>query len=300
MNGRSNWFTIVALVITSSCLGQTTERLNNGLEFKLPAGWQIKAGPDGALIMPPDIVWAGQDDPAEMYIVAILAGVKDVTDPQLTALLQTKFFANSRLQSGGPPRSFTAGNGKGIVYDFNAMENGVPLRVQLYVAGLPGGGVATLIAGGKKGLIEKREATLTGIAATLTSRSGTTFRPAGNGPLAREWDTRFRGKKLVQLRGYNSGGGAGGYNGRKTLILAADGTYSYQSSMAIAVYTDGNSGTSTSRQSHSGNWRVYEQGGRVLLELRSTAGDVTASNLAYEGGKTFLDGERWFVVGINE
>lgn len=299
MNGLSICLTAFALAGATCSWGQTPQRLSSGLEFKLPVGWQMTAGPDGAVIMPPDAVWAAPNDPSEIYIVAVLAGVKDVTDPGLAALVQRKYFANNRIQEAGRPRPFAAVTGGGLIHDFDAVENGMPIRIRLYVAGLPGGGVAALIAVGHRGLVENREAVLAAVAATLTNRAPA-LRPDENGPVAREWDGRFRGKKLVQLRGYNSGGGAGGYNGRKTLVLGADGTYSYQSAMAISVYTAGSSGTSTSRDNHSGRWRIYEQADRVLLETRNSNGDVIVRVLSYEGGKTFLDGERWFVVGINE
>ena len=101
------------------------------------------------------------------------------------------------------------------------------------------------------------------------------------------------------MSSYNGGSG-GGSNSRRTLALAADGTFSYQSSSSVSIYVDGANGSSSGQKSDSGQWRLYEDAGRVILETKSLKGEVSTGVLSMDGTKTLLNNVRWFVVGMNE
>jgi hypothetical protein len=66
------------------------------------------------------------------------------------------------------------------------------------------------------------------------------------------------------------------------------------------VYVPGASGSSASRDAQEGRWRVVDRNGQAMLELLPNSGNGELIRLGREGTKTFLNGTRWFVVGINE
>src|SRR5262249_23610171 len=155
-------------------------------------------------------------------------------DPQLVAMLRGKFFpAEAQVRSVGTPQAFQTANGTGYLHRLDAVSQGIGLRVQIYVAGLPGGGVAGVLAIGRPALVAHREAIIATVAASLSRHAASApvnatalnapvnaapVKPveaaaAGtNGPLSAQWDKRLRGRKLYQFSSYSSGYGSGGYN----------------------------------------------------------------------------------------
>ena len=107
-------------------------------------------------------------------------------------------------------------------------------------------------------------------------------------------------KKLVYMSSYNSGYGSGGFSSEKKLYLAADGSYAFRSASSVSVYVPGATAGSAGQNGQQGRWRVVEQNGQALLELNASNGAKELIRLSADGSKTFLNGNRWFVVGINE
>ena len=61
------------------------------------------------------------------------------------------------------------------------------------------------------------------------------------------------------------------------------------------MYVSGASGGAVSQNGAQGRWRIYEQGGRALLELAPSGGTVETIVLTANGSKTLLNGNRWLV-----
>ena len=291
--------TIAALVLAIA-LGSLirAEKLANGLEFHPPAGWTVSASKDAAMLAPPDLVKEpGGKDPSELYLVALLPGVKDLQDPQLASILKGQYFpAEAQVRSAGAPQPFQAAGGQGYLHRYDAVSQGVPLRVQIYVVGLPGGGAAATLAIGRPALVARREALLAGVAASLSREAAAApAAPAPNGTQSAQWDRRLRGKKLYQFSSYSSTYGSGGRNSQKTLLLDTNGTYEFRRSGSVSVNAGGASGSSASQTGDQGRWRIYEQGGKVLLELVSPKSGTETIVLTTDGTKTLLNGQRWLV-----
>jgi len=269
------------------------ERLASGLEFHTPEGWTVKSNDNAAVLLPPDMATEpGGKDPSELYIVAALPGAKSVQDPQVADILRGRFFPpEAQVRSVGQPEAFRTATGTGYVHRLDATSQGVALRVNIYAVGLPGGGVAGVLAIGRPALIARREAVVAAVAASVSVRPTA----AASGPLAVQWEQRLRGKKLYQFSSYSSSYGSGGYNNQKTLYLAPNGTYSFHRSGSTSIYVSGATGTSASESGIEGRWRVYEQSGKAMLELVPSSGTREQIALSSESGKTFLNGQRWLV-----
>ena len=168
--------TTIALAFAIALTGHPIHaaKLANGLEFRTPNGWTVKANDQAALLLPPDMAMeSGGKDPSELYIVALLPGVKDLQDPQMVATLKGQYFpAEAQVRAVGAPQSFGAGNGTGALYRFDGVSQGVALRIQMYVVGLPGGGVAALVALARPALLARREAAITPVAASFSRQAG--------------------------------------------------------------------------------------------------------------------------------
>lgn len=296
--------TTTALACAVALMGGAlhAEQLANGLAFSPPAGWAVKTNAQAALLLPPDMMMEpGGKDPSELYLVTLLPGVKDLQDPQLLTALQGPYFpAEPQVRAAGAPQPFRAGSGTGVLYCFDSVSQVVELRIQTYVVGLPGGGVAALVALARPVLLARREATLATVAASLSRQAGAAA-PADqnaavqNGPLTAPWEQRLRGKKLYQFSGYSSSYGTGGVNSQKTLVLGTNGTYVFHRAGSVSVTVAGASGGSASQSADQGRWRIYAQGGQVLLELVSANGTTENIALTVDGSKTLLNGRRWLV-----
>jgi hypothetical protein len=284
------------------------EKLANGLEFRAPEGWSVKSNNEAAVLLPPDMAKeAGSNDPSELYIVAMLPGVKNLQDPQLASILKGQFFpAEAQLRPIGDPQTFRAASGAGYLHRYDAVSQGVALRIQIYVVGLNGGGAAATVAIGRPALVARRETLLATVAATLTREvAAGVSAPAAAPPAAApnipttpqagQWDRRLRGKKLYQFSSYSSSPGSGGMSNQKTLLLAADGTYQFRRAGSVAIYVDGANGSSASQGADQGRWRIYEQAGKITLELVSAKSGTENIVLTSDGTKTLLNGQRWLV-----
>ena len=272
------------------------ERLANGLEFRKPDGWSVKVNPQAAVLLPPDLVMeTGGQDPSELYLIAMLPGIKDLQDPQLASILRGQYFpAEAQVRSAGAPQPFRSAMGTGYLHRLDAVSQGVALHIHIYVAGMPGGGVAGVMAIGRPAVLARREAVIAAVAASLSSPPVAAPVPAG-GSLAASWEHRLSGRKLYQFSAYSSSYGSGGSNSQKTLLLRANGTYEFHRSASVSVYVPGASGGSASQSGDQGQWRIAERGGKAVLELISSKGTTETITLTLDGGKTLLNGQRWLV-----
>jgi hypothetical protein len=68
----------------------------------------------------------------------------------------------------------------------------------------------------------------------------------------------------------------------------------------VSIYVPGATGSSAGQHADEGRWRIVEERGQPVLELISGKGDSERIVLSANGTQTFLNGRRWYVVGINE
>jgi hypothetical protein len=136
----------------------------------------VKAnGPSAALLPPDPVNELGSTDPSEIYLLGMNENVRNVRrDPQaVTAAMKQYFPAEARLQPAAAPQPFHAVGGNGYLYRFDALSQGIPVRLHLYVVELQSGGTAGLVAVARPALMERREPALAAIAATLSHSPAT-------------------------------------------------------------------------------------------------------------------------------
>lgn len=288
---------------TPSSPGETSSpgrpyRHTTGLSFMVPAGWDTKDGPEGAILLPPGVTFNPGGAMDELYVAGSQVG--SATDPKIAEEMQTKLgaqgaqFRQSVIQLGGRPAVLYAAR-------MRDPKTGRPLAIQLYL--VQDGDRANLAIGvGAAEGVERNDAGLRQVAATLRFQApaapvATAATPAAGGPLsdgsaaANQWVQRFRGMKLRQIS-------TGQYDASsKTWILNADGSFSYAGDYSGAVYAPGGGSASVgNRSGGQGRWRVMGN----TLELRFASGESRTYNLSSDGTKTFMNGVRTYVTGINE
>ena len=116
----------------------------------------------------------------------------------------------------------------------------------------------------------------------------------------REWDQFLRGKKLTYLHSYSSNTpGGGGFSNQVEYYLCQDGRFHYRSSNSLsggsfAAFPEGGSASSG-----QGRWEIISEGAAIGIEFTWNDGSATASRLEFADGKTYLNGERYFVTDDN-
>ena len=292
----------VTLISATGLSAQNVQQLSSGMTFRTPAGWRVNLTQEGAALIPPN-----HSPQNEVYAVGPLTGVSDLNDPQLSAFLSGRFADGMSAKPVGQPMSFQGEGGPGQIHAYDFVKDGTRGRIMFFFVGLRGGGVGSLVAVATPELLSLRQSAIAEVASSLAqsaapkpSASARTNSGQGGTPLARQWTQHLSDKKLVQFSSYNSGYGSGGYSSEKKLYLASDGSYAFRSSSSVSVYVPGASGSSAGRNGQDGRWRVVDQGGQPLLELIAKDGTTELIRLSMDGTKTFLNGNRWFVVGINE
>jgi hypothetical protein len=117
--------------------------------------------------------------------------------------------------------------------------------------------------------------------------------------LVQQWLKHLGGKKVSFLESYSSGA-SGGYSIRRDYYLCSDGRFVFRESNSAAIYVPGASASSGGLSSGEGRWRVLAQGEQAVLELTWSDGRVAQRLLEYDGSRTFIDGERWYVTEEND
>ncbi len=114
-------------------------------------------------------------------------------------------------------------------------------------------------------------------------------------PAAREWLQVLRGRKLVSMSGYDSGGGSGGFNSRTEVTLYANGIFEYYSASSVSMYVEGMSGGSSSEDSEQGTWRIVSSGRSVMLEFTTNTARYQ-DEISRSGNEIYLGGTRVFLT----
>jgi hypothetical protein len=292
----------LTVCLTGLAFAGPASKLPSGLEFQPNEGWQVKVTEQGgAMLQAP-----GQDANNEAYIAGIFTEFHSLEDSgRIPEYIEKYFPALAQVRIAAPPTPFTAtGGGRGMMHAYEARNGFIPVRIHVYMVDTHGRGIAGLFAIGRRDIILNRGFAILAMATTFqvpaaAPAAASPARPAST-PLVTAWTQRLSDKKLVQFSGYSSGGGSGGYNSEKKLYLAANGTYAFRSSSSVSIYVPGATGSSAGQHADEGRWRIVEERGQPVLELISGKGDSERIVLSANGTQTFLNGRRWYVVGINE
>jgi hypothetical protein len=108
-----------------------------------------------------------------------------------------------------------------------------------------------------------------------------------------QWEDRLAGMVFKRESSHSSGEG-GGFTATSVWHLCRGGSFRYSHSSTASVEAPGSLGSSTSQISQTGRWSVAIKGGQALLVLRYKDGTQTSYALAYDGVKTYLEGEPLF------
>ena len=130
------------------------------------------------------------------------------------------------------------------------------------------------------------------------------FRKPEVPPVAAQWKEKFANAKLTYMASYYSSGSSyggystgGGYSVTKEIHLCAQGYFKSSGSSSMSIDTGGAFGNSRGSSQGDGSWEIAgNQQGQPVLRLRFNTGEVREYTLSSEEGKTFLNGERYYVT----
>jgi hypothetical protein len=158
---------------------------------------------------------------------------------------------------------------------------------------------ATELTFTRVGGTEPRAAAPAPPASTPAGRS--TGRRAGSTdgtPVARDWAERIRGQRLYQSSRVG-GGAAGGGVFETFLYICSHGRFVFRQSGGVSVDVDGASGSSSSRNSSEGTWRVITIDGTAVVELTHAGGEVSQFSLVHQDRANYANGERVYITPDN-
>lgn len=123
-------------------------------------------------------------------------------------------------------------------------------------------------------------------------------------PVAAKWQQKFSNAKLTYMESYSSSGSSyggystgGGYSITKEIHLCAQGYFKSSGSSSMSIDTGGAFGGSRGNSSGDGRWEIAgDQNGQPVLRLTFYNGKVSEYTLTSEEGKTFLNGDRYYVT----
>jgi hypothetical protein len=111
------------------------------------------------------------------------------------------------------------------------------------------------------------------------------------------WRQRLTGRKLQYFSRYSSSGvgGFSGYSEHKQLSLCSDGSFLFSGDFSGAINVPGASANLGNRGGNAGSWKIVPQLKQAVLQLSFADGSKASYTLALEDGKTFLNGNRWYL-----
>lgn len=119
-------------------------------------------------------------------------------------------------------------------------------------------------------------------------------RPAVSGSEGQAWAGILSGQALHYFSTYNSGGASGGMSAHRILHLCSDGRFVYSGDSSITMNVPGANASRGGRSQLNGRWQIEPSTEtRATLILDVAGGSPLRWPLRYEGGKLFLNGQRW-------
>jgi hypothetical protein len=299
--------TVAAQTRTPSAAARKTFTHPKGFTFQHPAEWRAESNDEYTQLLPPGLT---AEDQTENYRVLTEASPVEAGDPRFAAELDRLAAQLPGFSKFGSAQYYKTKTGNGIrsAWAGKNFTTNQPIQIRMYATTLNGLAIV-LFAAGVTTKLDAREIALQEIAASVASKqaSGQPQSSASaeaspgsqavdRSPLAQQWRQRLRGKKLVYLSSYNSGGGSGGMSSKTEIMLNADGTFRVYSESSVSMSVPGANGSSGGTKQAKGTWQIYAQAGKPLLETRYDNGQTETSILEDRNGQTFVNGKRWFVT----
>lgn len=258
-------------------------------DFVIPDGWAGVSGPEGYVIghasIPGAILLSAQPH------ASLDALVKAYTDPTDDGSSQLALVGRARISSDSTV----------IVTQVGTMQ-GTPVKVIACARLNPyGGNTANLMAlAPTESFTPELEAALMNTQASVRYHRSIVASAPADGPIDATWKSRLAGARLTYMESYSSpstteGGIGGGYSINRRIDLCPEGHYRTDarsehsfSGSEVSAYGSGN-------DSGAGTWQALKlSDGASVLRLTARDGRVTDYRLGFDGGKTYLNGERWY------
>lgn len=253
-----------------------------GLHFMPPEGWTARPVEGGFLLGSNTLKGFILITPLE---ATTLDAVRTEAQQGLIDNQGTRLVLSGTLEPFGE---------NGLAGDFTGAIEGQPARAHIVGLIAPHGSGATIL-----GAVEPASYTPQHVQAVEAVARSIRFSVPEVAPLAAQWKTRFSGMRLTYMESYysNGGGGYGGYSDKKEYDLCPDGTFAGQEKFNLNVDTGGAFGSARNNPGlRRGQWQIEAQGGQAMLQLIHPDGSVARFRLEDRGGKTYLDGQRWYVT----
>jgi hypothetical protein len=291
-NMTTRWYLIPLLAVPTALAAQelTGPQPDHGLGFTLtiPTGWVGTGGPEGYLIGHATV-------PGAIMVSAVRhANLEALTK----AFSEPTADGTSDLSVQGEP---VVGPDNSVkVVQVGTMQ-GTPVKVVGCAQLNPYGGyTANLIAlAPEETFSAELEAALE---RTFRSVRYTTPNTAyqGAGKEDRAWHDRLAGARLTYMESYSSpsateGGIGGGYSLNRRIDLCPAGRYTTRTDSDHTLSGGEVSAYDQTGSGNEGRWSTVRlPNGDTVLRLTPTQGAVQEYRLTDEGGKTYLDGARWY------
>jgi hypothetical protein len=182
----------------------------------------------------------------------------------------------------------------GMVLDLAGTIEGRPAKAKLVVLQSPHGGGALILAGGSEGTMAEYASLADTVAKSVQ------FQKFDATPAMEFWTSRLKGKKLHYFSRYSSGGLSGGYSEHKQMSLCADGSFHSQGDFSGSIDVPGASASMGRSGGNAGTWKLAPNLDQVMLVLVFANGSEGRVTLSDQGGKTFLNGQRWLLEPAQE
>ena len=271
-----------------------------GFTFQYPADWKIENSDQGAQIVPSGVA---ANDQTENFRILTIAAPIEITDPRFPGEMDTLAAQIPGFTKIGTIQNYKTKTSSGLrgVWAGKNLTTNQAVQMRLYATTLNSNAIV-LFAAGTAAKLDAREARILEIATSITPASNPA--PAAQmpsavdrSPLAQQWMQRLRGKKLVQMSSYNSGGGgSGGYSSKTEIYMNANNTFHARSESSVSVYVPGANGGSSGAKKAAGTWRIYANGSQAMLEMKYENGQIETNALQANGEQTFINGKRWYVT----
>jgi hypothetical protein len=258
-----------------------------GIHFNPPPGWKYQKG-QGVYLMGHDTI----------------PGMILIMPHTFTSLQEARAAASEPLYQAQDGQLMVTGEARQIApnmlaADYGGVIQGKPARGHVVCVLSPYGGGVLILAGTEASSYSPRYAAW----AEELARNMTFTKPVAT-PEVQQWIAKLRGHRLAYL---TSGGDATPVDGsayswsdRKNIYLCSNGTFQAQGGFSGSIGTPGATGIATNGTGPlAGQWKVTAVAGMPVLELHLQNGQTATFRLSAQGNKTFLDGQRWFVVENN-
>jgi hypothetical protein len=112
-----------------------------------------------------------------------------------------------------------------------------------------------------------------------------------------QWQQELQGRELVSFETYNSGGGSGGRNAEYRMKLCRNGEIHVSENVHVSIYVGELSESSTSDDSDSGTWDVYENAdGALFLKVTMKKSGEGFIHFTVQDGKVVMEGRSYHVT----